>query len=87
MSIHEDCMHAGFTDSQCRFLLRPSRLPTPPTVTESIDDYLQKPRSLEFVRDLAEANTTDSTGTLQTSINLGRLQCMPVGLDMYMCTM
>ena len=83
MSIHEDCMRAGFTVSQCRFLLRPSRLPTPPTLTESIDDYLQQPRSHEFVRNLAEANKNDST----TAINLGRLHCMPVGGDMFMCTM
>ena len=80
-------MRAGFTDSQCRFLLRPSRLPTPPTVTESIDDYLQQPRSQEFVRDLAEANKNDSMEALQTSIKLGRLHCMPFGGDMFMCTM
>lgn len=80
-----DCLDVGFTEAQCKFLFRPKRRPTAPLTTESMDDFLQRPRAREFIQDLTEANKSEATEAL--AVDLGRLQCSPVGNGMIMCTM
>ena len=82
-----DCLDAGFTEPQCKFLLRPRAPATPPTTIESIDDFLQLPQSDDFVQTLTEANSSEATEALSPSIKLGRLHCAPIGGGMFMCTM
>ena len=84
MSLH-DCLDVGFTKAQCKFLFRPKRLPTTPLTIESMDDFLQHPRSREFIQDLRESNESEATEAL--AVDLGRLQCSPIGNGIVMCTM